>query len=154
MGAGFLVPSLFGYAYAPIEENKKVFAHFLQGFWRFPTKFQRFKKQCCALAEDRAIFEDLRLRGQGQGLQNVSSRPRTSSRTPPLSVMTLAKKYSKYNVLQLLVEMLLLQNKPWLISIEGHKFVNRKFVNNELTFSLTRYSLKILFMLTDQINFR
>ena len=39
------------------------------------------------------IFEDLRprgqgqgldLRGQGQGLQNVSSRPRTSSRTPPL----------------------------------------------------------------------
>ena len=30
------------------------------------------------------IFEDLRPRGQGQGLQNVSSRPRTSSRTPSL----------------------------------------------------------------------
>ena len=34
----------------------------------------------CPRAEDMAIFEDLRLRGQG--LQNVSSR--TSSRTPPL----------------------------------------------------------------------
>ena len=42
-----------------------------------------------------AIFEDLRIRGQGhgldlrdqgqsQGLQNVSSRPKTSSRTQPL----------------------------------------------------------------------
>ena len=35
-------------------------------------------------AEDRAILEDLRFRGQGQKLQNVSSRTRTSSRTPPL----------------------------------------------------------------------
>ena len=54
------------------------------------------QKYCCPRAEDRTIFEDLRLRdqgqrldlrGQGQGLQNVSSRtplrPRTSSRTPP-----------------------------------------------------------------------
>ena len=55
------------------------------------TKFQ----QCCSQAEDRASFENLGprdqgegldLRGQGQGLQNVSSRPRTSSRTPPLKV--------------------------------------------------------------------
>ena len=29
--------------------------------------------------------------------------------------MTLAKKYSKYNVPQQFVEMLLLQNKPWLV---------------------------------------
>ena len=44
-------------------------------------------KLCCPRAEDRVIFEDLRLRGQGQGLdlpgqghelQNVSVR------TPPL----------------------------------------------------------------------
>ena len=45
-------------------------------------------KNCFYRAEDRAIFEDLRLRGQG--LQNVSSRsssrPRTSSRTPPLGI--------------------------------------------------------------------
>ena len=82
-----------------LRKIKKVFANFLRGFWRFPTKFQLFKKYCCPRAEDRAIFEDLRLRGQsqgqgldlrgqGQGLQNVfsrtSSRPRTSSRTPPL----------------------------------------------------------------------
>ena len=33
-----------------------------------------------------AIFEDLRLRGQG--LKNVSLRPRTFSRTPPLVVST------------------------------------------------------------------
>ena len=48
---------------------------------------------CCPRAEDRPIFEDLRPRGQGQGLdlrvqgqelQNVSSRPRTSLRTPLL----------------------------------------------------------------------
>ena len=79
-----------------------VFANFLRGFWRFPTKFQQFKKLCCPRAEDRAIFEDLRLQGQGQGLdlrgqgqgqglQNVSSRtssrPRTSSKTPPLAFM-------------------------------------------------------------------
>ena len=71
--------------------SKKIFKRF--------TKFQQFKKQCCPRAEDRPIFEDLRPRGQGQGLdlrgqdqgqglQNVSSRtssrPRTSSRTPPL----------------------------------------------------------------------
>ena len=60
-----------------------MFANFPRGFWRFPTKFQLFKKWCCARAEDRAIFEDLRLRGQGQGHQNVSSR------TPPLPIMLL-----------------------------------------------------------------
>ena len=48
---------------------------------------------CCPRAEDRPIFEDLRSRGQGQGLdlrgqglQNVSSR------TPPLvMIMTLSR---------------------------------------------------------------
>ena len=53
-------------------------------FFRRSTKFQQFKKKCCPQDEDRAIFEDLRPRGQGQGLQNVSSRPWTFSRTPPL----------------------------------------------------------------------
>ena len=32
-----------------------------------------------------------------------------------LTVMTLARKYSKYNVPLQFVEMLLLQNKPWLV---------------------------------------
>ena len=67
-----------------LRKTKKVFANFPRGFWRFPTKFQLFKKFPCPRAEDRAIFENLRLRGQGQGLENVSARPRTSSRTPPL----------------------------------------------------------------------
>ena len=69
-------------------KQKKVFANFPRGFWRFSTKFQRFKKLSCPRAKDRAIFKDLRL--WGQGLQNVSSRtssrPRPSSRTPPLVI--------------------------------------------------------------------
>ena len=39
--------------------------------------------------------------------------------------MTLAEKYSKYNVPQQFVEMLLLQNKPWLVrykKIRGMSF--------------------------------
>ena len=83
---------------------KKMFQAFsskkglLKFFFRRFTKFQQFKKKCCPRVEDRPIFEDLRsrgqglvLRGQGQGLQNVSSRtssrPRTSSRTPPQAIM-------------------------------------------------------------------
>ena len=61
-----------------------------------PQNFNNSKSQkCCPRTEDRPIFEDLRPRGQGQGLdlrgqglQNVSSRtssrPRMSLRTPPL----------------------------------------------------------------------
>ena len=69
-----------------LRKAKKVFANFPRGFCSFPTKFQRLKKHCCPRAEDWAIFEDLRLRGQGQGLENVSSRTRTFSRTPPLFI--------------------------------------------------------------------
>ena len=78
-----------------VRKTREVFANFSRGFWLFPTKFQLFKKQYCSRAKDREIFEDLRLRGQGQGLdlrsqgqglQNVSSRPRTFSRTPPLLI--------------------------------------------------------------------
>ena len=61
-----------------LEENK---TNFLRGFWRFPTKFQRFKNS--AVLEPRT-GQFSRTWGQGQGLQNVSSMPRTSSRTPPL----------------------------------------------------------------------
>ena len=49
------------------KKTIKVFVNFLRGFWRFSTKFQGFKNQCCLRAEDRAIFEDLRLCRQGQG---------------------------------------------------------------------------------------
>ena len=50
---------------SPIEENKRRLRKFSA---RFLTKFQRFKKYCCSRAEARAIFKDLRLRGQSQGL--------------------------------------------------------------------------------------
>ena len=70
---------------------------------RFPKNFSSAPQKCCPRAEDRPIFEDLRPRGQGQGLdlegqaqglQNVSSRtssrPRTSSRTPSLVITRFA----------------------------------------------------------------
>ena len=68
--------------------NKK---RFLKSFFQAIYKISTIQKKCCPRAEDRAIFEDLRPRGKGldlrgQGLQNVSSRPRTSSRTPPPTI--------------------------------------------------------------------
>ena len=91
------------------QKKKKVFTKIFQAistktrfpktFSSAPQNFNNSKKYCCPRAQDRPIFEDLRprgqgqgldLRGQGQGLQNVSSRtssrPRTSSRTPPLAI--------------------------------------------------------------------
>ena len=56
---------------------KNVFQKIFQALRKILT----IQKKCCPRAEDRPIFEDLRSRGQGQGLQNLSSRPRTSSRT-------------------------------------------------------------------------
>ena len=95
--------------------HKKTFSKKL--FKRF-TKFSPFKRYCCPRAEDRPIFEDLRprsqgqgldLRGQSQGLQNVSSRPRTSSRTPPL-VITFPR------------SVLLFHRKALLMTCFGQKF--------------------------------
>ena len=49
------------------------------------SMFKQFKKYCCPRAEDRPIFEDLRPRGQGQGLDLQGQGLRNvSSRTPPL----------------------------------------------------------------------
>ena len=89
---------------AQVFSKKKVFKNFFSGdlylrkankdlckvsakFLAFFNKISTVQKECCPRAEDRAIFENLRLRGQGQGLQNLSSRPRTSLRTPPLIVI-------------------------------------------------------------------
>ena len=86
------------------KEKKKVFTKIFQAISTkksFPKNFssapQNFDDSKLVLprAEDRPIFEDFRPRGRGQGqgldfrgqiqgLQNVSSRPRMSSRTPPL----------------------------------------------------------------------
>ena len=62
------------------RRSQKIFSRFLACF----NKISTLQKIVLSSPEDKAIFEDLRLRGQGQGLQNVSSRPRTSLRTPPL----------------------------------------------------------------------
>ena len=56
----------------------------------FSGELQNFNNSKNTAVLEQAFFEDLRLRGQG--LQNVSSRPRTSSRTPPLLSSTVAVK--------------------------------------------------------------
>ena len=78
-----------------LQKKKKVFTkifqaistkkNFFLNFSSAPQNFNNLKKWCCSGAEVGPIFEDLRprgqgldLRGQGQGLQNVSSK------TPPL----------------------------------------------------------------------
>ena len=86
------------------RSSQKFFKFFKRSPQKNVLKFYQFKKWCCPRAEDRPIFEDLKprglgqgqgldLRGQGQGLQNLfsrtSSRPRTSSRTPPLLISLL-----------------------------------------------------------------
>ena len=71
--------------------QKNVFQIIFQALLRILTiqkiVLSSSRGQHCPRAEDRPIFEDLRPRDQGQGLQNVflktSSRPRTFSRTPP-----------------------------------------------------------------------
>ena len=63
-----------------------------QKIFRVLHKILTIQKVVLSSSRGRPIFEDLRPRGQsqGQGLQNVSSRtssrPRTSSRTPPLKI--------------------------------------------------------------------
>ena len=74
---------IFFQAISTWGNQKRSFADFPQGFWRFPTKFQRFKNSA-VLEPIQGNFRGLVLRLRGQGLQNVfsttSSRPRTSSR--------------------------------------------------------------------------
>ena len=60
------------------SSQKNVFQKIFQALHKNLT----IQKKCYPRAEDRPIFEDLRPRGQGQGLQNVSSR------TPPLVCCT------------------------------------------------------------------
>ena len=72
-----------------LSKKKKKSLH--KNFSSAPKKFQQFKKYCCPRAEDRPIFEDLRPRGQGQGLnlrgQGQGQRlQNVSSRTPPLLI--------------------------------------------------------------------
>ena len=70
---------------------------FFQKIFQALHKILTIQKIVLSSSEDRPIFEDLKPRGQGQsqgldlrglgqGLQNLSSRPRTSWRTPPLII--------------------------------------------------------------------
>ena len=86
--SGVLQKKVFKQFFQAISK-KKIFKNFFQVIYKILT----IQKYYCPRAEDKVIFEDLRLReqsqgldlrGRGHGLQNVSSRPRTSSRTPPL----------------------------------------------------------------------
>ena len=74
------------------QEKKKSSKIFFQAF-SSKTRLLKstIQEKCWPRAEDRPTFKDLRPRGQGQGLdlrgqglQTVSSTPRTSSRTPSL----------------------------------------------------------------------
>ena len=77
----------FFFRRSSLEENKKRSS---QSFREVSGVFQQNfngSTNSAVLEQKTAIFEDLRLRGQGQGLQNLTSRPRTFSRTPPLIVI-------------------------------------------------------------------
>ena len=63
-----------------LQKKKTVKKNVFQPIYKILT----IQKIVLSSSRGQAIFEDLRLRGQGQGLENVFSRPRTSSRTPPL----------------------------------------------------------------------
>ena len=89
---------IFTKIFQAISKKKKVFTKIFQAIStkkRFPKNFssasQNFNtsKNTAVSSRGQANFRGLDLRGQGQELQNLSSRtssrPRTSSRTPPLS---------------------------------------------------------------------
>ena len=100
-GAGPPAPPL-GYAYAPSEENKTSVRKFSARFLAFSNEISTVQQIVLSSSRGQGNFRGLEasrprldLRSQGQGLQNVSSRtssrPRTSSRTPPLVFNTLIK---------------------------------------------------------------
>ena len=87
-------------------KKKKIFTKIFQAISTkkpFPKNFSsapqnfNYSKNTAVLEPRTGQFsrtrgQGLDLRGQGQGLQNLSSRPRTSWRTPPL-IFTLAIKF-------------------------------------------------------------
>ena len=83
-----------------LQVRKKGVRKFYARFLAFSNEISIVQKIVLSSSRGRAIFEDLGFRGQGldlrgQGLQNVSSRtssrPRTSSRTPPLITSKLTR---------------------------------------------------------------
>ena len=103
---------------SPKKNLQKLFSRFSAFFFQAIFKKNDVEKNLSAIykiltiqkivlsssrAEDKTIFEDLGLRGQGldlrgqgQELQNVSSRPKTTSRTPP-QVLSCLKNSLQYS---------------------------------------------------------
>ena len=83
--------SKFFFSRSSKEEYIKRLRKFSARFLAFSNAILRVQKIIQSSSRGQGNFRGLRLRdqgldlrGQGQGLKNVSSRPRTSSRTPPL----------------------------------------------------------------------
>ena len=76
---------------SPVKTPPKIF--FL-AIWKISTS----QKKALSSSRGQGNFRGLDLLGQGQGLQNVSSRPRTSSRTPPLTTTMNLVKFVKKHV--------------------------------------------------------
>ena len=85
-GGGFPSPSPFGYAYAPIEENKKGLRKFSARFLAFSNKISTVQKIVLSSSRGQGNFRGLE--ASRPRIQNLSSKPRTSSRTPPLVANT------------------------------------------------------------------
>ena len=66
--------------------QKNVFQKIFQALHKILTIQKIMLSSSRGQADFRGQGQGLNLRGQGQGLQNASSRPRTSSRTPPMLV--------------------------------------------------------------------
>ena len=82
---------------SPKKRSSKFFSGDLQNF-------NDSKKYCCPRAEDRAIFEDLKLRDQGQGLDLRGQGQRHQnvySRTPPLTNMRYKNNKQNYKATSL-----------------------------------------------------
>ena len=117
------------------KTNKKVFIYFPRGLWRATRR----KKMVMTLAhfqqiKDRSFSRTCRLWGQGQGLDlrsqrlqivslRTSSKPRTSSRTPPLLNMRLIITNIQLSGFELV------SSKRWAFCLNEQKTLPRLFSN-------------------------
>ena len=95
-------------------KKKKVFTKIFQAIStkkRFPKNFSSAPQN---FNNSKNSARGLDLRGQGQGLQNVSSRPRTSSRTPPLILFSVKFFFfgSFFTVIFVILALLSLTDEP------------------------------------------
>ena len=118
--------------------------------------FQRIKKQCCPRAEDRTFSRTCKV--QGQGLQNMSyrtsSRPRTSSRIPPLCfsvaiLPALSQKINFWKIALNYLEKQLIYNSDPLLCFDNNTAKNtdwnlQKYTNSLIFWLLLAILVKFL----------